>query len=64
MLTFAFARLHAFIPCVRKFVVDVVCALPEPSAATTTATGFAGLDRAAFGTSGGHRVSCACAMNL
>ena len=55
-LTFACARLKAFSPRVRKFASDFVCTLPNPSASTTTATGFAGLEGATFGTPGGHWV--------
>ena len=56
-ITFTRARLHAFSPRVNKFAGDFVCTLPDPSAATTTAAAFAGLERAAFGTSRGHRVN-------
>ena len=61
MLTFASARLHSISPRVNKFSVDFVCTLPEPSAATTTAAGFAGLQLAAFGTSGNRRLGRSCA---
>ena len=53
--TLTWARLYAFNPCAIKFVIDFICTLPEPSAATPAATGFAGLETAAFGTSRGHR---------
>ena len=41
-LTLTFARLYAFNPRVIKFSIDFIVAFPEPSPATTTATGFAG----------------------
>ena len=50
--TFVLTHLHAFSPRVDKFAGDFVCTLPDPSAATTTAAAFIGLERAAFGTSG------------
>ena len=37
--------------------VDFVVAVPEPSAVTSTASGFAGLTNAAFGTSRDYRAS-------
>ena len=54
-LTLAFARLYAFDPRVIKFSIDFIVTFPEPSSATTTATGFAGFQRAAFGTCRGRR---------
>ena len=49
-LTFGFARLDAFRPRVRKLVANFFCALLEPSAAETAATGFAVVEGATFGT--------------
>ena len=54
-LTFALANLHAFTPRKIEFDVPFTSAPPEPSAASAAATGFAGRETAAFGTSGGHR---------
>ena len=54
-LTSISARLYAFNPRVIKFRIDCIVAFLEPSSATTTATGFAGFQCAAFGTSGGRR---------
>ena len=45
-----FARFYAFIPRVPKLFADFICTLASPSATTTTATGFAGLEHAAFWT--------------
>ena len=55
LLTLALTRLRAFTPRVIEFVIPFVSTVPEPSAATPAATGFAGLETAAFGTSRGHR---------
>ena len=54
-LTSISARLYPFGPRVIKFSIDCIVTFPEPSSATTTATGFAGFQRAAFGTSRGGR---------
>ena len=56
VLTFVLARPRAFAPRVIEFGVPFTSTVPEPSAATPAATGFAGLISAAFGTSG---IKCA-----
>ena len=60
LLTLALTRLRAFTPRVIEFVIPFVSTVPEPSAATPAATGFAGLETAAFGTSGGQNRSSVC----
>ena len=54
-LTFILAHPHAFTPRVIELDIPFTSTPPEPSAAKTAATGFAGRESAAFGTSGGHR---------
>ena len=58
--TFVLTNLHAFTPRVIKFDIPFTSAPPEPSAARSAATGFAGLETAAFGTSGGQNRSRGC----
>ena len=60
VLTFVLARPRAFAPRVIEFGVPFTSTVPEPSAARSAATGFAGLETAAFGTSGGQNRSRGC----
>ena len=50
-LTFVLTHLQAFTPRKIEFDIPFTSAVPEPSAATPAATGFAGHESATLGTS-------------